>query len=206
VSDGRVVGVELDAGPVEADAVVFTGALPVLGSLLPDGLSDPLWAATGSLGVLCVVLELRRRLSDVYWTNVCDPALPFGGVIEHTNLMPASDYGCHVVYLSRYFTHDEAVAGADVDAEAARWVALLAERFGLSGADVLRVHPFRTGYAAPLVTLGHLAPVASHIPGLVVSTTAQIYPQDRGMSEGVRMGNEAARAALAAPQPAGTSS
>ena len=209
VSDGRVVGVELDGGPVEADAVVFTGALPALEALLPDGLADPLWAATGSLGVLCVVLELRRRLSEVYWTNVCDPALPFGGVIEHTNLMPASDYGCHVVYLSRYFTHDEAVAGAEVDAEAARWVGILAERFGLSDADILGVHPFRTGYAAPLVTLGHLTripPVSSHIPGLVVSTTAQIYPQDRGMSEGVRMGKEGAQAALAAPQPAGTGS
>jgi len=59
------------------------------------------------------------------------------------------------------------------------------------------VHAFRTPYAAPLVTVGHLAripPLRSHVDGLYVCTTAQIYPQDRGMSEGVRTGGEAAEA------------
>jgi SAM-dependent methyltransferase len=135
-------------------------------------------------------------VSDVYWTNVCDPELPFGGVIEHTNLLPASDYGCHVIYVSRYFTHDEPIADADPAEEAERWVKLLDDRWpGFSADDVLAVHPFRTPYAAPLVKVGHLAripPVRSHLSGLYASTTAQIYPQDRGMSEGVRTGGEAA--------------
>ena len=104
---------------------------------------------------------------------------------------------------------DEAQTRADSSGDIFRRFDVRALDVDHADADVLRVHPFRTGYAAPLVTLGQLAripPVASHIPGLVVSTTAQIYPQDRGMSEGVRMGNEAARAAVAAPQPAGTGS
>ena len=64
---------------------------------------------------------------------------------------------------------------------------------------LLGVHGFRASYAAPLVTLNYQAqipPIESHVAGLYVATTAQIYPEDRGMSEGVRMGNRAARIVL----------
>ena len=123
--------------------------------------------------------------------------MPFGGIIEHTNLLPRSDYGDrHVAYLSRYFTADEPIAKTDPASEAQRWVDALIDRVpGIRPDDVLAVHPFRTPYAAPLVQLGHLGripPMRSHLSGLYVATTAQIYPQDRGMSEGVRMGQEAA--------------
>jgi len=45
--------------------------------------------------------------------------------------------------------------------------------------------------------LRRIPPVASHIPGLYVCTTARTYTQARGMSEGVRLGTEAAEALLA---------
>jgi protoporphyrinogen oxidase len=101
------------------------------------------------------------------------------------------------VYLSRYFTSDEKVADADPDQEAERWVGLLVERLGISRDDVLAVHPFRTPNAAPLVTLGHLdrlPPLEGPVGGLYVTTTAQIYPQDRGMDEGVKAGYRTADA------------
>ncbi len=215
LDDGRVRGVETASGPIEADAVLYAGALGGLPRLLPDGAADPRWSAIGSLGVLCVVLELRRGISPIYWTNVCDPSLPFGGIIEHTNLLPTGDYGDrHIVYLSRYFTLDEPVATVDPMEEAQRWVKLLVEAVdGLEADDVIDVHPFRTPSAAPLVSLGHLMrmpPLQSDVEGLYVMTTAQIYPQDRGMDEGVKAGyhaadviaGRAARRHAAAPRPA----
>jgi protoporphyrinogen oxidase len=202
VEQGRARGVETDDGRVPADAVLFAGALPRLSGLVPDEWADPRWSAIGGLGVLVVVVETTRPITDCYWTNVVDAALPFGGLVEHTNLVPAADYGGrHLVYLSRYFTHDEAVAAADPHKEAQRWIDALAERLaGFSRDDVVAVHPFRTGYAAPLVQLGHasrIPPMASHLPGLYLATTAQIYPADRGMDEGVRLGRRAAEQILA---------
>jgi protoporphyrinogen oxidase len=199
-ADG-VTAVELgESAALETDAVVFCGQLPALANLVPTVHHDVRWTATGGLGVLCVILELRAPISAVYWTNICDRQMPFGGLIEHTNLVPAADYGRHVVYLSRYFTHDESIAAADPDEEAARWVDALEDRFAtFSRDDVLGLHRFRADYAAPLVRVGQasrLAPIRSHIPGLYVATTAQIYPHDRGMSEGVRLGREAAAAVL----------
>src|SRR5205807_2343188 len=124
VVDGRrAVGVQVAGEDVSADAVLFTGSLPALSPLVPDEHRDARWAEIGGLGVLCVILELRRPLTGVYWTNVCDAEMPFGGIIEHTNLVPAADYGGrHVVYLSRYFTADEPVARGDPTDEARRWI------------------------------------------------------------------------------------
>ncbi|HEX9765982.1 MAG TPA: NAD(P)/FAD-dependent oxidoreductase [Nitriliruptorales bacterium] len=196
VTDGRVQGVDTSDGQLEADAVLFAGALPQLPALVEPEHHDPRWTATPGLGVLCVVLEMAGPVSGTYWTNVCDLQLPFGGVIEHTAMIPPEDYGRHVLYVSRYFTHDEPIAGVGPAAEADRWIGLLDEVWpGFRREDVLQVHPFRTPYAAPLVTVGHLnrlVPVVSHLDGLFVQTTAQIYPQDRGMSEGVRTGIGAA--------------
>ena len=192
VEDGRVVGVDTADRSLPADDVVFAGTLNGLPRLLDPAYHDQRWLDAEGLGVLCVVVELRRSVSNVYWTNVCDPSLPFGGIIEHTNLLPISDYGNHhIVYLSRYFTHDEPVASADPTEEAHRWVQLLVEQMDLSPDDVLAVHPFRAAYAAPVVSIGQLdriPPVTGAIKGLFVTTTAQIYPQDRGMDEGVKAG------------------
>ncbi len=209
VLDGtRVRGVKLGDETLEVDEVLYAGTLGGLMSIVDQERHDPRWSGIGALGVECVVLELEHRVTDVYWTNVCDPRLPFGGMIEHTNMVPPSDYhDRHVLYLSRYFTLDEPLAKADAVEEANRWVDALDAHFGgFHRESLIAVHPFKTMYAAPLVTLGYEAqipPASTHLEGLTISTTAQIYPQDRGMSEAVRMGADAASLILA-KQPAST--
>jgi len=54
-------------------------------------------------GAMCVVLGLKRKLSDFYWINIIDNS-SFGAIIEHTNFMPFEDYGEHIVYLASYPT------------------------------------------------------------------------------------------------------
>ena len=207
IDDGRVRGVELAGGVEEADAVLFAGTLPGLPRLVPADRLDERWASAEGLGAVCVILELARPVGPAYWTNVCDPEVPFGGVIEHTNLVPPSDYaGRHVAYLSRYFTGDEPLATADLDDVRDSWIGVLEERFPRFAASaILAAHRFRTPYAAPLPRVGHLdriPPVRAHIPGLFLATTAQIYPQDRGMNEGIRLAERAA-AEILADTPAG---
>jgi len=201
VEGGRVRGVELEQGSIEADTVLFTGPLPAINRLVSPEDADPRWAGEG-LGVVCVILELTRPMTDAFWVNVVDEDIPFGGIIEHTNLIPASHYnGTHIAYLSRYYPPDDPFANADVAETAGSWIRILAERMpGFAADHVTGVHPFRAPYAAPLVTLGYQAkipPMRSHIEGLYLSTTAQIYPQDRGMSEGVRMAALATKEILA---------
>ena len=194
--DGAVTHVETSAGDLPADAVLWTGALPNLARLVAPDQVDERWTATGRLGVVSVVLETDRALTDTYWINVCDDDLPFTAVVEHTNLLPPEEYGGrHVVYLARYFTDEEEIASRDPEEVADDWVAELDRVFPGAAASVLDRHVSRAAYAAPLVELGHLrrlAPVRTHVPGLYAATTAQIYPHDRGMDAGLRLGARAA--------------
>ena len=197
------MGVQSDSGDVETDTVLYTGGLPGISKLVPAEHADPKWAGAQGLGVVCSVIETDRPITDVYWTNVCDPALGFGAIIEQTNLVPPSDYGGrHVTYLGRYFTEAEAnIPTTDAAALTDTWLDNLAAAYPrFERSSVLAVHPFKTPYAAPLVTLGYRSRIPDmHAPlqGLYVATTAQIYPADRGMSEGVRIGGDAAAAIVA---------
>ncbi|MBA2506953.1 MAG: hypothetical protein H0V29_13595 [Thermoleophilaceae bacterium] len=135
--------------------------------------------------------------------NVCDDDVPFGGVIEQTNFVSPERYGGrHVVYLSRYYTHDEDVAQGDADDLVEPWLDAL-ERVapGFKGQTPLATHAFRAPYAAPLVGLGYAHGIPPVIPGkpqgLALATTAQIYPEDRGMDNGVKLAEQAVRELLA---------
>ncbi len=99
------------AGGTEAfDLVLSTVAIPELLRLAPDLPEETrkAWSAISYCHALCPILELDRSLSPYYWLNVGDDAMPFGGVIEHTNFLPKEDYGGrHVVYISNYVLPDD---------------------------------------------------------------------------------------------------
>jgi protoporphyrinogen oxidase len=194
--DGRVTAVRTAAGDDPVDAVLFAGTLPVLGRLMDTTLAD----GHQGLGAVCVILELERQATPVYWLNVCDDEMPFAAAVEQTNLVDPQRYGGRrVVYLARYFTQDEPLATADLDELAAEWIDAYA-RIAPAAGPPLAVHRFRAPYAAPLVTLGYartIPPILAPEPrGLALATTAQIYPDDRGMDNGVQLAERAVDALL----------
>lgn len=198
VEDGRVTGVTVAGTHEPADRVLFAGTLPGLGRLM----DTPLTEGHQGLGVVCMVVELERPASPVYWLNVCDDHVPFGGVIEQTNFVDPDTYGGRrLVYLSRYYTQEEDVAQRDAQDLVPGWLEAL-ERVapGFRGQEPLAVHAFRAPYAAPLVGLGYAHRIPPVIPanpqGLALATTAQIYPEDRGMDNGVRLAERAVRELL----------
>jgi protoporphyrinogen oxidase len=200
VSDGRVSGVTARGQTEPVEAALFAGTLPLLPRLLDTDLAD----GHEGLGVICVVLELERQASPVYWLNVCDDDVPFGGAIEQTNFVDPERYGGrHVLYLSRYYVHSEDVASRDLDDDLVpEWLdALDRVAPGFRGQVPLAAHAFRAPYAAPLVQVGYARTIPPLLPaeprGLALATTAQIYPEDRGMDNGVRLAERAVRKLIA---------
>ena len=117
--NSRVKGVISETGPLTADAVVLTPALPIISQLMRphvDATYADRLGAVEYLANICVVLELNRSLSELYWMNVNDPEFPFVGVIEHTNLDQADASGRrHIVYLSRYLSASDPMLGSSRD-------------------------------------------------------------------------------------------
>jgi protoporphyrinogen oxidase len=200
--DPRGFGV---AGAERYDSVLATVPNDVFSSLLGPGLEAEMGPAYLSRldaieyhTALCVLLELDRRFTPFYWTNVADPELPFVGLIEQTNLIAPDRYdGRHFLYVANYLEPGDPLLGLGHD-----------ELLGAYEPGLRRVNPeftsgwvrerwvFREPAAQPVVTVGYekrIPPLRTGARGLVLANTTQIYPEDRGTNYSVRLGDDAVR-------------
>ena len=202
VDAGRVTDIVTADATVACDGVIATPALPIVADLMAPhvpGEYVALMRRIRYLANICVVLELDRSLSDIYWLNVNDPSFPFVAVIEHTNFEPASTYaGRHIVYLSKYLPATDAVYGMpDADVVAFTLEHLRRMFPDLADERVLAAHVWRARYAQPVVECGYRRLIPDRqtpLSNLLLATMAQIYPQDRGTNYAIQQGREAARA------------
>jgi protoporphyrinogen oxidase len=201
VRDGRVVGVQTAQGQVRGDAVLATPALPIVADLVEPHASAEYTESLRRIEYLaniCIVLELDRSLSETYWLNVNDPGFPFVGVIEHTNFEPAETYGGRrLVYLSKYLPESDELYRMPDD-EVVRFCLQHLQRMfpALSREWVLDAHVWRARYAQPIVVRHYgslIPPVETPLPGLYISSMAQVYPEDRGTNYAIREGRAAGR-------------
>jgi protoporphyrinogen oxidase len=201
VEDGRITGVETQHAPVAADAVLATPALPIVADLVEPHTSPEYVSSLRRIQYLaniCIVLELDRSLSDTYWLNVNDPGFPFVGVIEHTNFEPPETYqGRRLVYLSRYLPETEELYSM-ADDEVVRYCLDHLQRMfpALTPDWILGAHVWRAQYAQPIVVRRYsklIPPVETPLPGLFLSSMAQVYPEDRGTNYAIREGRAAGR-------------
>ena len=186
-------------GSLVADHVVMTPALPLVADMV-RGWAEPAYIAQLErihyLANVCLVLELDRSLSDTYWLNVNDPNFPFVGVIEHTNYERAETYGGrHIVYLSKYLPHTEALYAMSADEVLAFAMPHLQRMFPKLQRDwIQRHHVWKARWSQPVVERHYsrlIPPAAGPRPGLHLCSMAQIYPEDRGTNYAVREGRAA---------------
>jgi protoporphyrinogen oxidase len=200
VVNGCVRGVRTADGTVDAEAVITTPALPIIADLLGGS------AATEYINVLrrikylanvCLVLELSRPLSDIYWLCINDPDIPFTVVVEHTNLMPAEAFGDrHIVYLSKYLEQESSEYNMSREELLEFSVPPLKRVFaGFDREQILDYHVFKDAYAQPIIERHyskHICPTETPVKGLYIATMAQVYPQDRGVNYAIAQGRQAA--------------
>ncbi len=191
-----------DAGrAARADVVLFTTPTFVTLRLAewPADYASRLDAWTYETAVV-LLLELRRPYGTTFWTNVADPAVPFLGLVEHTNLVPPERDGARYLYVSNYVAPDDPLARmATEDLYRYYLSALRLMNPAFDERDVLRHWSFREEAAQPVPRVGNrhrILPFTSSRRGLYLANTTQIYPEDRGTNYSVRLGrNIAARIA-----------
>ena len=192
---GRVTGVETPHGFNPADAVIMTVPTPLVSAAVPDLPADwkARYDAIPNIGAVCLAFRLARAVSPYFWVNIAEDDIAIPGIIEFSNLRPVDG---HVVYVPYYMPVTHAKWG---------WsdAALIEEAFGylrrinpeLTEADIIAVHAARLRHAQPICAPGFAAripPIQTPIAGLQIADTAFYYPEDRGISESVRLGKEMA--------------
>ena len=201
VQRGRVAGVHTGAELIRADAVIATPALPVVANLMEPHAPGPYVERLRRIRYLanvCLVLELDRSLSDTYWLNVNDPTFPFVGVIEHTNFEPSETYGGrHIVYLSKYLPESAELWGMSDDEVLEYAIPHLQRMFpAFRRGWILGAHVWRARWSQPIVErrYGSLIPDrVTPVPGVYLTTMAQVYPEDRGTNYAIRDGRASGR-------------
>jgi protoporphyrinogen oxidase len=189
--DEQVTGVSAGATAYPAEAVISTVPTPFITRLVPD-LPDNVrsrYDAIANIGVVCVVFRLKRSVSPHFWINISDRRFEIPGIVEFSNLRPTEDT---VVYVPYYMpaTHPKfARDDAGFRDEAFGYLQLLNP--ALTDNDLIAVHIGRLRHAQPVCPPGFsamLPPVETAIAGLQIADTCFYYPDDRGISESVRLG------------------
>lgn len=209
VEDGRCTAVRTADGTIRAGSVLLTLALPQIADLLEPHVGGDYVAGLRRIEYLaniCLVLELDRSLSETYWLNVNDPSFPFVGVIEHTNFEPPSSYGGrHIVYLSKYLPESDVLYRMTDDDVLDYALPHLKRMFPDFSREWLRKHHvWRARFSQPIAepNYSRLIPAEkSPIDNVLITSMAQIYPEDRGTNYAVREGRRVGRSLAQAAQP-----
>lgn len=182
-----------------ADAVVITTPAQIASALAPwpeayrRRIDD--WTYRTAVVLL---LELRRQFSGTYWVNVGESEVPFLGLVEHTNLVPAERYPARYLYVSNYVAAGDPLTELDTDGLLAHYIRPLGVISpGFGPPDVLRAWSFREPAAQPVPRTGNRArilPFETPLPAVYLANTTQIYPEDRGTNYSVRLGKQVAAA------------
>ncbi|MDO9097913.1 MAG: NAD(P)/FAD-dependent oxidoreductase [Candidatus Methanoperedens sp.] len=116
VKDGSVLGVNADGEFIKCDRIISTAAPHILEKIIDTKLLG-LDMNISYQGTACALFGMKEKImDDVYWLNIKDN-VPFGAVIEHTNFIPKSDYGEHLMYVTSYFQNPDSVLWKSSDDE-----------------------------------------------------------------------------------------
>ncbi|MFQ3683729.1 NAD(P)/FAD-dependent oxidoreductase [Roseiflexus sp.] len=185
VHEGRVCGLRLSDGDIDSDGAVLTLQTPIARRLLPPEASDvnARWSLLEDyLGIVCMLLVLRRSLSPYYTLNITDERIPFTGLIETTNLIDRQfTNGYHLVYLPKYVAPDNLFAQMNDEALHRSFMVYLRQMFpDLQLDDIAAVRIGRERYVEPLHPIGRtddIPPFTTAVAGLYLVNSSQIYPQ-----------------------------
>lgn len=194
-SGGAVCSVVTDAGEYSFDQVVSTIPMPYVAPMVPSLPADILnkYRSINNIAVVCVLVRLAEQFSPNFWLNISDPDIDIPGVIEYSNLNPL---GGHIVYAPFYIPgeHEDYLKDDEYFIEKVRGY-LRRIKPQLRDEDILKIAAGRYRYAQPICEpefLSKLPPISPGVKGLYIADTSYYYPEDRSISESVRLGRQLA--------------
>jgi protoporphyrinogen oxidase len=195
VSGNRVTALRINGADQTFDKVISTIPLPYVAKLIPDlpTVDQEKLKKLRNVGVVTVKLKLDRQLTPFFWLNLTDTQYGIPGIIEYSNLNPLDDT---VVYVPYYMPQDNIKFTWDSEqfrAETIRCLRAINPEFDSSW--IKAFHVSRYFYAQPVCVPGFLStlpPMKSTVNGFFMADTSYYYPQDRSITESIKLGNQLA--------------
>jgi len=199
IEGGAVKGVETLHGMEQFDTVISTIPLPYVPEVIPDLPSEVLskFKSVKNIAVVCVIVKLRKSLTENFWLNTNDPEMDIPGIVEYSNLRPLDH---SIVYVPFYMPGEHPKFSESDDV----FLGKVQKYFkkinpSLVDEDFLDIRASRYRYAQPIGIPGYLETIPQAklpIKGLWVADTSYYYPEDRGISESIDFGRKMAQDAV----------
>lgn len=144
-----------------------------------------------------LLIYTKKSLTPFYWINIGDREIPFGGIIEHTNMINKDKYnGVNVIYISNYMYNDDKFYKMSAEELFEQYYPhLIKINKDFRKEDVIKLQCFEELYAQPIITTNYSNKMLGqelNEKGIYMATMAQIYPEDRGMNYAIKIGYEVA--------------
>ena len=193
VENDQVSGVVVDDTQHQYDKVVAAVPLSRLNRLLPKTNLPKVANLKAALeqihyiGVVCLVLRLKKSLTDYFWVNINDSSMSINGIIEYTNLNPCPELGGDkIVYVPFYLPTDEPRYTFKPQQLLAEYLAALKQINPDFRSDwVIDYRVFRNPQAQAICTTDFLKKIPDYnppVPNLLFLDSIHIYPEDRTLS------------------------
>ena len=148
---------------------------------------------------LSLILVLKKPFTNYYWLNVNDESFPFVAAVEQTNFVSAG--GKTILYLGSYLDPaDEKLQLSDEGLLDLYLPYLQKINPEFSRAWIEKQFVFKDSFAQPIVTTDYeskIPPFETPLKNVYLATMAQVYPQDRGMNQAVKLGKNVAEIIVA---------
>lgn len=191
---------ETSKGIKRFDKVISTVQLPAFLNMA-EGLFDKEYVEPLSkieyTSVVCTILMLEKSFMPYYWLNIGDDEIPFGGLIEHTNLLGTETYGGqHILYISNYLFKDSKYYSMDEREILNAYMPYLRRvNSEFNESWVKGILNFKDEYAQPVIKMNYsqiMPKMSTPVEGLYMANMCNIYPEDRGVNYAIKKGFECA--------------
>ena len=178
------------------DHVIVTVPTPLVPKIIPSLSSEEKLKLKSirNIGVVCVVIEIKKSVSDKFWLNVVDDDFDVPGVIEFSNLR---DMENTVVYMPYYMPTSNPKFNDSSEVFISKCKAYCKKiNPSITDDDFLHYHVGRLRYSQPVCEPGFakkLPEIQTSITNLQVADTSYYYPEDRGFNESIKMGRQMAQ-------------
>jgi len=196
INNYQVAGIEINSELKHFDEVISTIPTPLISRLIPDLPSDvkKMFASINNIGVVCVIVKLKKSVSKNFWLNINDPSMDIPGLVEYSNLMPMTE---NIIYVPFYLPGDHPKF-LDTDetfiAKVKKYIIQINNK--ITEEDFIDIHASRYRFAQPICEpefLNKIPKFEVGIKGLLVADTCYYYPEDRGISESINLGRNLAK-------------
>ena len=176
------------------DKVISTIPLPIIPNIMPDLPKEILKKINliNNIAVICVIVKLKKKLTDNFWLNVNDPNMDIPGLVEYSNLRSLGN--SHILYVPFYMPADNPKYKKS-DQYFIYKVKDYLKRINasLNEDDFVALKASRYRYSQPICSPGFLnmlPPFDLPVENLWAADTSYYYPEDRGISESIDYGKK----------------